>query len=107
MISKAYAADIITEYSGTLDEDSMYDIVREVADGSEHVIYYDKARELVNSLTMDDLNDAEEQVKVWVSEFISYNEHAERLAYYALHTAIMEALQELMQQQQKEEEEDK
>jgi hypothetical protein len=111
MISKAYAAVIITEYSDTLDKDSMYDIVHEVADGSEHVIYYHKARELVDKLNNDELNDAEDQVEVRVGgEYISYNDHAVRIAYFALHTAIMEALQELMEQQeqqQQEEEEDK
>ena len=107
MISKAYAAVIITEYSDTLDEDSLYDIVHEVADGSEHVIYYHKARELVDSLTYDELNDAEDQVEAcFGGEYISYNDHAVRISYFALHTAIMKALQELMEQQQQKEQEE-
>jgi hypothetical protein len=109
MISKAYAAGIMLEYSDYY-EDTMFDRVHEVADGSEHVIYYHKARELVDSLTNAELNDAEDQVEgCFGGEYISYNDHAVRIAYFALHTAIMEALQELMeeQEQQQEEEEDK
>jgi hypothetical protein len=107
MISKAYAADIITEYSDTLNEDTVYSIAHEVADSSEHVIYYHKARELISNLTNDEFNGAEDAVDSDTGcEFLSYNKHGERLAYYALYAAITEALQELMQQQQQQQEEE-
>jgi hypothetical protein len=107
MISKAYASNIITEYSNTSDKDSMYDVVHEVADGSEHVIYYDKARELVDSLTYDELNDAEDQAEAcFKGEYRSYDDHAVRIAYFALHVAITGALQELMEQQEQQQQEE-
>jgi hypothetical protein len=61
----------------------------------------------VDSLTYDELNDSEDQAEsCFGGEYISYHDHAVRIAYFALHTAITEALQELMEKQQQQEEEE-
>ena len=93
-IAQGYAESIKEDYD--LSEVDQLDAVHEVIDGCAEVIYNHKAATLVYNMYSDELEAAEEEVTSCYSEgFTSYNDMNQKLAYFALVRATMEALEEL------------
>ncbi len=93
-IAESYAEDIMAERE-YWSEDDLYDIASEHADGSEWVIYYSKAHDFVRSLPSDVQGEAEDQVAD-CGGAESYNDYAVKIAYFALQSLILEAVQEML-----------
>ena len=93
-------ADEIMENHDYWDEDDLYDIVHEYADGSQHVIYYAHAHDFVQALPFDRMNDAEQQVADCggINEDTTYNTLATQISYFALQQLIMEAVQKKLEE---------
>ena len=96
LIAKSYADDIMAERE-YWDEDDLYDIAAEHADGSEYVIYHSKAHDFVRALPSDVQSDAEDQVAD-CGGATSYDDYAVKIAYFALQALILECVQQLMEE---------
>ena len=92
--------EIAADYAGMirdwdLDWKDVSDVIHEVVDGASEVIYYDQSMALVDSLSSDELENAEESVELTSDgTFMPYYRHVRLIAYYALEAAIYEKFTE-------------
>ena len=68
-------------------EERVYDLAHEYADGSEHVIYYYKAHQLLEWLDARTIDHIEGEIEAGGS-FVGYNDLASRISFYALRDMI-------------------
>ena len=88
-IALDYVDMICDEYD--MKELYLSDIVHEVVDGASEVQYTHESIALVNSLSTEEIYDADESVQmVTDSSFVTYNRHVQLIAYFALEAAIYE-----------------
>lgn len=99
-IAKSYADDIMAEREHW-DEDDLYDIASEHADGSSWVIYYSNAHDFVRALPSDVQCNAESNVED-CGGADSYDDYAVKIAYFALTELILEAVQEMLEAEKEE-----
>ena len=93
-IARGYAESIKDGFG--LSEVDQFDAVHEVIDGCAEVNYYHKAATLVYNMGVDELEAAEEEATECYTEgFYGYNDMNQKLAYFALVRATLEALEEL------------
>ena len=97
---------VVDDYVGCIFEDFdiegydyIGDVVHEVVDGCEEVIYYHKAHELVQSLSSDDEAAAVDNLHALGVQPESYDDWAVKIAYEALYQhvyqGVLEKLEEL------------
>ncbi len=93
--------EILTEYrSGNNDRDDWSDIVHEHADGSQYVIYYGMAWELVNMVRKYDyalFEDAQQGLYGLELECSEVNKAMSILAYEVIYQQLMLALNDSME----------
>lgn len=92
-LAKGYARDILVEVEKNGGD--ARDLAHEYADGSQWVIYYDRAHELCRNC---DIDDGEEYARDTLANLgfsphtIGYNEMATLIAYGELHARILRAI---------------
>ena len=77
-------------------EERVYDLAHEYADGSEHVIYYYKAHQLLEWLDARTIDHIEGEIEAGGS-FVGYNDLASRISFYALRDMITSEALTLLQ----------
>lgn len=83
------------------EEDDIVDIASAHADGSQLVIYYSQAHDFVKWLPNDIRSCAEDLVAdCFGGQYIDYNDHASKIAYFALEQMIIEEVTERLEKQQ-------
>ncbi len=88
-IAADYADMIREEYD--LDELYVSDVIYEVIDGASEVTYTHESMALVESLSTEELDNAEVGVETeCAGTFMSYYRHVQLIAYFALEAAIYE-----------------
>lgn len=92
--------DIIREREHWGDDD-IIDLASAHADGSQLVIYYSQAHDFVQWLPSDIRSSAEDAVAdCFGGQYIDYNDHASKIAYFALEQMILQELTERLDEQQ-------
>ena len=86
-LAKGYARDILAEVEKNGGD--ARDLAHEYADGSQWVIYCDRAHELCRNC---DIDDGKEYVRDTLAHAIGYNEMASLIAYGELHARILRAI---------------
>ncbi len=100
-----YAIDLAHDLINGMDENQgeeyIYDIAHEYADGSEHVIYYAKAHDMVAWMHQSRIDYWEGEIEAGGS-FVGYDDLACRIAYYELRDMITAAALKLFEEQESE-----
>ena len=99
--ANSLAKELIENMPENEGECYIYDMASEYADGSEHVIYYHKAHDLVNWMHASDIADIEGEIEAGGS-FVGYNDLASRIAFYHLSNMISAAALEIFEAQESE-----
>jgi hypothetical protein len=92
-----YISTMVAEYDGEADYSDYNDYAHECADGSEYVIYYSKAWELVNLIRAENYSlycDSQP----WAFDFESLEHIMTIVACSIIHNAIMDAFNKLEQE---------
>ena len=95
------AHDLINDMDESHGEEYIYDIAHEYADGSEHVIYYAKAHDMVAWMHQSRICFWEGEIEAEGS-FVGYDDLACRIAFYELRDMIIAAALKLFEEQESE-----
>ena len=88
-----YISMMVADYDGEADYSDYNDYAHECADGSEYVIYYSKAWDLVNLIRADNYSlycDSESWAFDLGTEFESLDHTVAIVAYGIIHNAIID-----------------
>ena len=100
-LAQEYAEEIIENMQEDQGEDYIYQVAHEYADGSEHVIYYSKAHDMVTWMHQSRISYWEGEIEAGGS-FVSYDDLACRIAYYELNNMITAAALKLFEEKESE-----
>ena len=86
-------AEAVWESRAHYSIDDVHEIVSDHCDSSPHVIYYSRAHDLISQLSMEQQGQAEyDESELSGGEYVDYDTLASRIAYSAIHAAVMEEL---------------
>ena len=100
-LAQQYAEDIVENMTEDQGEEYIYDTAHEYADGSEHVIYYSKAHDMVAWMHQSRIDYWEGEIEAGGS-FVGYDDLACRIAYYELSDMITAAALKLFEEKESE-----